>query len=493
MRSLLMMLALSLVAFGCDDGESDGGAGGGGADMRVGAGGEGGAGGAGGGELPATYAFESRFEAGASSVSYSGQTLRHALIADLTAHVLGLTAAIDGGDFVPAEGDVIAALSFYFDFDYDVGGSLEHRLSTTPAPKQGTYDAISTNKNIVEKLAGNDPVGQHVDWATGLQGWPAEGVTSPESLVRAWFAEVDALAAARAAGAIPTGPDGAPIGQAYVSATGLDYAQLIQKFLLGAVAFSQGADDYLDDADDGKGLLSSNAAPESGAYTELEHAWDEGFGYFGAAQDYPAYTDDELSAAGGRDGWQGYHDSDGDGAIDLVTEYNWGVAVNAAKRDRGAIEPTDFTAEAWQGFLAGRALIASVDGELNSAQLDALKAHRDQAVLAWEKAIAATAVHYINDVLQDMNAGDGYVFLDHAKHWGELKGFALSLQFNPRSPVDDADFAMLHQLIGTAPALPGDPGFEQYKADLVAARAILGAAYGFAAQNLGDSNGEGGW
>ena len=75
--------------------------------------------------------------------------------------------------------------------------------------------------------------------------------------------------------------------------------------------------------------------------------------------------------------------------------------------------------------------------QLTTAELDELKKHRDAAVLGWEKAIAATALHYINDVLKDMakfGASD-YSVLDHVKHWSELKGFALTLQFNPRSPV----------------------------------------------------------
>ena len=54
-----------------------------------------------------------------------------------------------------------------------------------------------------------------------------------------------------------------------------------KKFLLGAVAFSQGADDYLDDDVAGKGLLVFGYIPAEGKkYSALEHAWDEGFGYF---------------------------------------------------------------------------------------------------------------------------------------------------------------------------------------------------------------------
>ena len=499
MRKTMMIMALATAAFGCDDGDDAvdpldmGGQGGAGAEGGAGGMGEGGMGGAPAGD---TYAFESRFVDGESSVSYSGQTFRHVLIADMASYIGSLTGAIDSGDLVPVDGDIRAGLNFYFMFDGDVGGTLEHSRHTTPAATQTTYNDVASGKDLIGKVAGMDPVGQHADWRTAFVGWSIEGAEdalAPADLVNEWFTAVDALVVARAAGEIPMDPNGLPIAQAFVGADGRDYQQLIQKFLLGAIAFSQGADDYLDDTDAGKGLLASNAMAEEGQpYSALEHAWDEGFGYFGAAQDYAAYTDDELASAGGREAWQGLHDSDGDGTIDLIREVNWGASVNAAKRDRGAVEATDFSGQAFEAFRAGRALIASVDGELDAAQMDTLKGHRDAAIDAWEKAIAATVVHYINDVLQDM-ASTEYVFLDHAKHWSELKGFALSLQFNPRSSVSDADFKTLHDLIGVAPALPGQPAFDTYAADLIAARAILATSCGFAPANLGDDNGEGGW
>ena len=43
--------------------------------------------------------------------------------------------------------------------------------------------------------------------------------------------------------------------------------------------------------------------------TAMEHAWDEAFGYFGAARDYSRYTDEQL--AGKVDDFT--FDSNGDG------------------------------------------------------------------------------------------------------------------------------------------------------------------------------------
>jgi hypothetical protein len=282
-----------------------------------------------------------------------------------------------------------------------------------------------------------------------------------------------------------------------VSADGRDYRELLQKFLLGAVAYSQATDDYWDDADEDHGLKVSNAEAEDGKpYSALEHHFDEGYGYFGAARDYLDYTDDQLASS------TPYRDTDEDEKIDLTAEYNFGFSTNAGKRDKGSAEaaPTDFSKDIFEALLAARQLIAEADGELSEAQMTELQGYRDQAVFGWEKVIAATCVHYINDVLRDMNrfgttGEDGYKFLDHAKHWSELKGFALGLQFNPRKKLTDDEFLELHTLLGDAPVLPGASGTDKdlYRDALRDARALLGEVYQVDAANLGDEDGEGGW
>jgi len=459
--------------------------------------------------VPTTYAFESRFVPGQSSVSYGGQTLRHVLIEDLKSFMGTLTAQIDGAQFMPtAPGQVRAALDYYLRFDSEVSGGDAHRVLTTPAPLQSTYDDVSTKKNLLEKLAGNDASTDHVDFTGGgFAGWsdPAiaahgGGIDSPEALVTAFLATLERQAIDRVSGQVPVGADGKPL-PVYVTPSGLDLRELTHKFLTGAIAFHQAADDYLDDADAGKGLRSSNAAPTDGsAWTALEHAWDEGFGYFGAARDFALYTDEELSAKGGRAGWdKAYHDTDGDGAIDLGTEYNFGHSLNCAKRDLGARPggETDLTRDAIEGFLEGRTIITGAAGrELDATETAALLAARDRAVGAWEEAIAASALHYVNDTLKEMaKAPADYSFATHAKVWSELKGFALSLQFNPRSPMSDEDFDRLHELLGDAPVLAsaGEAAVEAYRVDLRAARALLAQVYDFAAANLGDDHGQGGW
>ena len=79
---------------------------------------------------------------------------------------------------------------------------------------------------------------------------------------------------------------------------------------------------------------------------------------------------------------------------------------------------------------------------------------RNQAILAWENAIAATVVHYINDVLQDMSdfGTADYSFSSHAKHWGELKGFSLALQTGKENLGETA--TRLNRMIGFGPLMP---------------------------------------
>ena len=434
-------------------------------------------------EAPSTYAFPSRSVSGQSAVAYSGQVGRHSLIAGL-ANTIGGWAADK-----PAPEEARAALMFFYDFEAsgsDTAIDLATREGDAPL-LQNTYGELFTATSLRKKFAGNDTGDvYHRDWSSEFVGW--QGYDNAESLLLHWIDQLVNL----------------PVG--YVDQEGRDYQQLIQKFLLMAVTFSQATDDYLDDfdspdtnADDASGLNASNVVAADEAYSELEHHWDEGFGYFGAARDYNAYTDEEIAGKGGRPGWDGgYHDSDDDGRIDLTSEWNFGASTNAAKRDLGsaATAPTDFSKTIMDAFLQGRFIIWSADGELTQEQRAALLTQRDIIVRNWEKAIAATIVHYINEVLVDMNrAPQDYSLADHAKHWSELKGFALGLQFSPFSPLSEDDFAELHRLVADAPVLRDAPAAEQdaYRAALRQARTLLGDAYDFDAANLGDDDGENGW
>ena len=260
-----------------------------------------------------------------------------------------------------------------------------------------------------------------------------------------------------------------------------------------SVAYSQAADDYLDEE---KGLAATNVGQDKGTkdYTKLEHQFDEGFGYFGAARDYLSYNDNEISgkvstAEDGREEWNGQHDTNGDGSIDLLSEKNFGNSVNAAKRDRGTKDnaaATDYTKQAMDAFLKGRQLISDNAGvELTEDQKTELLTYRDAALNAWERSVAGTVIHYINDLDADLAKVDtaDFDYVTTAKHFSELKGFALGLQFNPYSPVTDVQFEEIHTLLKDAPVL-NVADVASYQADLKSARDILQAAYSFDATNV---------
>ncbi len=434
-------------------------------------------------ELPNTYDV-------ADSVSYSGQVARHLLINELNDYInSGLQADLDDGTITTRD-EALSILMSYFSGDYETEVADRALTTSTILDKvQNTLREVSSSsKDLVGKIAGNDEVGQHKDWSTDFVAFGDKGSQSPQQLIEALLNEIADNAGEVLLGNLRQDVFGNDIN-VYVATDGRDLKQLVQKILLGSVTFSQGADDYLDDDTENKGLLTDHTAVVDGKlYTNLEHQYDEGFGYFGAARDYLAYTDDEVAKKGGRDEYQGMFDTDSDGMIDFNSEFNFGHSQNASKRDRGTVDgaaPTDFSNDAMVAFIAGRKLLADTAGTaLDESQMLELQGFRDTALMTWEKAIAATAVHYVNDTLGDYeNFGtDDFDYADLAKHWSELKGFVVSLQFNRRSPLTDEQHEQVNTLIKDAPVLTADE-VEAYRADLISARDILRDAYEFDADN----------
>lgn len=457
-----------------------------------------------------SYEFDTKLDGvTGSSVSYTGQIARHLLIEelnyfignDLKAFAVDKTAA----DIVTALEGFAGSGSISDDENQDKTAKDVKFLGDLALLDAETIADISSGKNLWEKIAGNDAAGQHKVWNDGQSfiGWSSFATTeeqTPTQLVNHLFAKLAANVISVRDGAVNSDYLNTIDENPFITPEGVDLQQLIEKFLLGAVAFSQGADDYLDDADDDKGIKTSNVGPQKpdGKYTKLEHQYDEGYGYFGAARNYLAYTDEEVSGKGGRDDWQGYHDTNSDSDIDLRSEFNFGNSTNASKRDLGSQDgfKTDLSEEAYFNFYMGRKLINdNVGTELNDEQQAQLKHFAEHAVLAWEKSIAATVVHYINDVSSDLaalnDADTDFNFGDLAKHFSEMKGFALNLQFNPESPLSDADFAFIQNQMGDTPVSgkfastdgPTQAEITAYVDGLVEARNRLATAYNFAAEN----------
>ncbi len=383
---------------------------------------------------PDRYAFPSRLDPEVDAVAYDGQVMRRLLIAELVAHVRDLPSRIEGG-FAPEPGEVEAELGFFFDFDGSIAGEAPLRLDLDLPLVQSRYDDIATGKDLAGKIAGREPETDHADWSTAFIG-PA---SSPEALVRSWFAELDAQAVAAAGG------ENLRVG---LTADGRDLAVLLESFLHVAVGFSQAADDYLDDDVPGKGLLADHETLVEGEpYTALEHGWDEAFGYFGASRAYGAWGDGDAAT--------GFRDDDGDGRIDLATEWCSGLAGWVAEIDVGTGDRPDRSDAIWSAFHGGRALLAQTEGPLSEREMDELREYRDAAVGAQEEALAAIVLKALDKTIEEemVRGGAGWRLDEHAAAWSRAKGLALGFQFNPRSAMGREELVALHALLGDSPAL----------------------------------------
>ena len=388
-------------------------------------------------DVPSAYVFDSRFSPGESSVSYSGQVVRNLLLQDLKIFTGNL--GKDGAQSASAQD----MLNFYAHDD-------AYGLETLTNPKglsalESRYSSISTGKNLNGKISGDIVIGY--------------GKTA-DALVREW---IDIIA--------DNSQDASKLGTpaVYTTDDGVDLSQMINKVLIGAVPYYQATGKYLY-------LLfeKGNAeAKEGKTYTDMEHYWDEAFGYFGAAADYNRYSDADVKAGVNLD-------SNGDGKIDFKSEYNFAIAKGAAKRDIGGTG-VDFTSDIFTAFLTGRTLI------VNQASQADIDAQRIAAANGMEKVIAATVVHYINDTLGDLAVygTSDYNEANHNKHWAEMKGYAIGLQFNPFKLISDSQLRDLHDKLGQAPvyAEAGSAAYNSVIEDYKDARNILKNAYGYSSAN----------
>jgi hypothetical protein len=457
--------------------------------------------------VPETYNFKnSTYVADADSVSYTGQVARQLLITGMVDYMESMA---ESGK---TEAEFLADLDFYMNGDGADDAATGFTLKNGAADGSDvlnavTYGDISSGKNLDGKIAGGNGEGggetsKLIDGE--FFGWESLSANDkPIDLVDSWTAALAAQASDGNSFSITTVDGEVTVDSVHYDAAGRNYRQLLQKFLMGAVSFSQGTNDYFQS--DWATQVTLQEGPGKN-YTEAEHNYDEAFGYYGAARNNNDYTDLEARAKSGRDEWKnGYHDTNGDGLIDPRSEFNFGHSQNCAKRDVGSsgnTNPTDLSTEAMSAFLAGRQVIAnaSAAGFITDAELAELQGHIKTAALTWEKCIAATAIHYINDVTADIGefSNGGYAsvsnFTNLGKHWSELKGFALSLQFSPFSPFRDVEVtdANLNDLksvlsaIGDAPVLATDTQatIDAYLQALATARAILQVAYGFDAENV---------
>ena len=355
---------------------------------------------------PTTYEFYDADEN--STVVYSGQVVRNLLITDIKSLV---------------SEDPSLLVGMYQNSEANQARSIASAsgLSTV----QTTYGDVSSS-NLSGKIASTGD-GYGIDDCV-VAGYGME----PDVLVNAWF-------------------DAAASGS--YSSDGLDIGQMTQKGLMGLVSYYQGTSKYL-----GLVLDKDNTTPgEGNFYTDMEHYWDESFGYFGASRTYNTLADDNARKSSS--------DTDGNGTIDYMTEYNFDWATYAAKRDiacatAGCTSDADFTGDIMGAYIEGRTLIH------NEGALDDITAQRLIIQNSWEKLVAANVIHYANDVASKIESGSGIL---HS--WAEMRAFSMALQYNSAKLISDSVLSDVITLMGVTP--PAEADYTTYQTTLTGTDGVV--------------------
>lgn len=358
------------------------------------------------------------------SVAYTGQAARQVL------HTSLKKLAKQGNG--QANPELKAKMLAYFD------GKDAGRAILSPADK-GDFDILETEVDQLSKkknLAGKTYKG-------AVTGWPGN-MTGPEVL----RFMIDKASSAN---------------KGFDPLTGYDYTQLISKFAMGAVFYNQAVDNYLDEKLEADNKPNNKPYKKGKHYTGKEHAWDEGFGYFGApANTLNITAKDAYNISKQKAGAEKVADFNKDGKVSLYNEMTYAHAYYAAGFDKGG--KTNYLHTITQAFVDGRQLIADAKGEaLSDKERTQLKAYAKTIAENWEKVIAEAVFKYAGSTYKDLqklntlieNNGDAAkVYRKYAKHWGELKGFALALQTGKHNLGETA--VKLNRLVGFGPVLLGN-------------------------------------
>ncbi len=353
-----------------------------------------------------------------NTVSYSGQIARHVLHDNLK------VLAANGNGGANAE-EVLAQMMAYYNGD-------ENGLEVLAPASTDDFGFMQTNTSEIS--SGANLEGKFYNGS--MNAWPGS-LTGKDVIV-------DMMERA----ALTNG--GVDLEN------GLHYPQLISKFTMGAVSFHQAVDNYLDEKLEADTKPNNEAYSEGAHYTGKEHSWDEAFGYWGAPahalsltpeQAYNIAKKADLAVA----------DANGDGVVDMKSEYTFGPAYYAADADKSG--KTQYLHTIMTAFIDGRMIIANAAGEaLSDDQRTELKAQARIIADNWEKVLAEAAFKYAGSVYNDINklkeaedADKADITADYIKHWGELKGFLMALQTGKNNLGETA--TQMNILTGFGPVL----------------------------------------
>ena len=220
-----------------------------------------------------------------------------------------------------------------------------------------------------------------------------------------------------------------------VDEKGIEWGQVVAKSLIGAVMLDQIVNGYLGDE---KQAVDNSKLVDGKNYTQLEHHWDEAYGYLTSNSIYP-----KLKADGKKD------------------ERALG---SYAYQDISAEEASKKTAELYLAFLKGRAAVVNKDDQTRKEQIAFIRS-------TLEKTLAKVTISYLKKT-QDAIAANN--FADAVHSLGEGAGFLYSLRFahNPKINPTVSD-NLFNELIG------GPKGFYSLtSAKLTTIRTQIANAYG---------------
>lgn len=205
-------------------------------------------------------------------------------------------------------------------------------------------------------------------------------------------------------------------GERYINAQGLEYDQMVNKSMIGALVADQMLNNYLSPAvlDEGANRENNNngVTEEGASYTTMEHKWDEAYGYvYGTSVD-PANPNATI------------------GQDDIFLNKYIGRVI-------GDADFADYDEVIFDAFKLGRAAIVAGDYETRDEQADIIK----EAV---SEVIGIRAVYYLQaGKRQIANNELGSAFHSLAEGYG----FIYSLQFT-RVPGTDQPYMTRQEVEG---------------------------------------------
>lgn len=335
-------------------------------------------------EIPTTYSFTDAN--GNSTVSYSGQTER-------------LDQAGEMATYMESGTGTVLSSTVLLDMFANTGGN------------GGGNFTFNSTKQLKDKCFSSDT-----------------------SLIMSWMDSI-AVASADYATTASSGQAGVLTSgtSTYLfSSKGMEYAELIEKALMGAVFMNQALNNYFGSEEMNVDNTAAVDAANGKYYTLMEHHWDEAFGYFGVPVDFPTNTTDLRF-------WAKYCNS-----RDAQLGSN-SVMMNA--------------------FLKGRAVISQgFDLSLRDTEIETIRK-------MWEKVCAAQAVHYLEEAKV-------YFGTDNAKFLHELsEGYAFIMNLKYVSlETREITYAQIDDLLTN---VIGDDFWTVTTIDLTNAINTLNSIYGF--------------